>query len=162
MKLNGPCKVLDTACSSGGYALEAAYKAIRLGQCDAAIVAASNFLVSEEFSLQFARLGVLSLTGECRPFDEGGLGYVRSEATVVMLLQKAKDANRIYARIMHSKTNCDGYKEQGITYPRGAAQFDLVKEIYLESNIPPHEISYIEAHGTGKCDCFHSRSETIY
>lgn len=146
--------VLDTACSSGGFALEAAYKAIRLGQCDAAVVAASNFLLSEEFSLQFSRLGVLSPTGECRPFDDGGLGYVRSEATVVMLLQKAKDANRVYATIVHSKTNCDGFKEQGITYPNGAVQFDLVKEIYLESNIPPHEVSYIEAHGTGKFNFF--------
>lgn len=30
-----------------------------------------------------------------------------------MYLQKAKDAKRIYASLLHSKSNSDGYKEQG-------------------------------------------------
>lgn len=130
--------------------MDNAVKAIRMGQCNAAIVASANCLLAASVSLQFARLGVLSLVGECRPFDENARGYVRSEASVAFLLQKAKDCNRIYARVLHAKTNCDGFKQQGITYPNGAAQLTLLKEIYYESTVAPTEVSYIEAHGTGK------------
>ncbi|XP_050299271.1 fatty acid synthase-like isoform X2 [Anthonomus grandis grandis] len=149
LKLKGLTMVTDTACSSSAYALEAAFKAIRMGQCDAALVGSANLLISGGCSLQFARLGVLSPEGRCRPFDIDGLGYVRAEAASIILLQKAKDSKRIYARIVHTKTNCDGYKEHGITYPSGVAQYNLLKEIYLESGIRPADMSYIEAHGTG-------------
>ena len=42
-----------------------------------------------------------------------GNGYSRSEAIVAVYLQKAPNAKRIYASIIHSKNNSDGYKEQG-------------------------------------------------
>lgn len=51
---------------------------------------------------------------------------------------------------MHAKTNCDGYKEQGITYPSGHMQTELLKEFYAECNVNPLSIDYVEAHGTGK------------
>lgn len=67
----------------------------------------------------------------------------------MVFLQKSKDANRIYARIVHAKTNCDGYKEQGITYPSGIIQQKLLKDFYEECEIHPSTLDYIEAHGTG-------------
>lgn len=133
-----------------------------MGQCNAAIVAGANLLLAAAASLQFARLGVLSFAGECRPFDENGRGYVRSEASVAFLLQKAKDCNRIYAKVLHAKTNCDGFKEQGITYPNGAAQLTLLKEVYYESNVAPYEVSYMEAHGTGEFMEFHCGQRTRF
>ena len=42
-----------------------------------------------------------------------GNGYARSEGIVAMILQKHKDSKRIYAQIIHSKTNSDGAKENG-------------------------------------------------
>ena len=38
---------------------------------------------------------------------------MRSEGIVAMLLQKLKDSKRVYAQIIHSKTNSDGAKEGG-------------------------------------------------
>ena len=67
----------------------------------------------------------------------------------MIFLQKAKDAKRIYATIVHSKTNCDGFKEQGITFPSSVMQGVLLKEFYDEIGIPPTVLDYIEAHGTG-------------
>jgi hypothetical protein len=67
----------------------------------------------------------------------------------VVLLQKAKDAKRVYATFVHSKTNCDGYKEQGITFPSSVMQATLFKEFYDEIKIPPHMVNFLEAHGTG-------------
>jgi len=43
-----------------------------------------------------------------------GDGYCRSEAIVAVYLQKKKSAKRIYATVVHSKTNSDGYKDRGI------------------------------------------------
>ena len=41
-------------------------------------------------------------------------GYCRSEGVVAVFLQKKPEANRIYTTVIHSLTNADGYKEQGV------------------------------------------------
>ncbi|KOB74668.1 Uncharacterized protein OBRU01_08713, partial [Operophtera brumata] len=46
-------------------------------------------------------------------------------------------------------TNCDGYKEQGITYPAGHIQKLLLSEFYEECSIVPSTLEFVEAHGTG-------------
>lgn len=55
LKLKGPSMIVDTACSSSGNALEHAFKAIRSGQCDQALVGCSNLLLHPGNSLQFFR-----------------------------------------------------------------------------------------------------------
>lgn len=96
-----------------------------------------------------SRLGVLAADGFCRPFDKNASGYVRSEAISVILLQKAKDAKRIYATVEYSKTNCDGYKLEGITYPSSHMQEKLLNEFYKDIELDPSTINYVEAHSTG-------------
>ncbi|CAH2052769.1 unnamed protein product, partial [Iphiclides podalirius] len=147
--VTGPSYTVDSACSSSLYALEHAFRAIRDGHCDAAIVGGSNLCLHPYVSLQFSRLGVLSADGRCKSFDNSANGYARSEAIVVCFLQKAKDSRRVYAQLLHAKTNCDGYKEQGITYPAGQIQKLLLNEFYEECSIPPSTLEYVEAHGTG-------------
>lgn len=66
-----------------------------------------------------------------------------------MLLQKSSDARRVYATVVHAKTNMDGYKDTGITFPNGQMQKKLIKEVYAEAGIDPTEVEYVEAHGTG-------------
>ncbi|OAD52584.1 Fatty acid synthase [Eufriesea mexicana] len=146
---NGPSYALDTACSSSLYAMHHAVCAMRSGECDAAIVGGCNLLLKPTSSLQFHRLNMLSPDGACKAFDADGKGYVRSEAISVIYLQRAKDARRVYATILHSKTNVDGNKVQGITYPSGDMQNKLMREVYTEIGINPADVSYVEAHGTG-------------
>lgn len=76
-------------------------------------------------------------------------GYCRSEAICAILLQKKKHSRRVYARVMHVKTNCDGFKDQGITYPSGEIQQCLLQEFYEECDVDPASLAWIEAHGTG-------------
>lgn len=95
------------------------------------------------------RLGVLAADGYCRPFDINASGYTRSEAVCVMLLQRAKNAKRIYATVEYSKTNCDGYKPEGITYPSGIMQEKLLSQFYADIKLDPSTVSYVEAHCTG-------------
>jgi len=80
----------------------------------------------------FYLLGVLSPDGYCRPFSIDGNGYSRSETVAAIYLQKAKYAKRIYAICSYVKTNSDGYKEEGITYPSMRMQSTLLKEFYNE------------------------------
>lgn len=146
---NGPSYAIDTACSSSLYAFQQAVMAIKTGQCDAAIVGGVNLLLKPTSSLQFHRLSMLSPQGMCKAFDSSGNGYVRSEAAVVVYLQKASVARRMYATVLGAKCNTDGSKEQGITFPSGGMQNKLIREVYEEIDIKPQDVAYVEAHGTG-------------
>nr|XP_022920510.1 fatty acid synthase-like [Onthophagus taurus] len=148
-KLNGTTTLVDTACSSSMYALDAAYNAFKRGDCDKAIVCGTSLCIQPFGTLQFARLGVLSLDGSCKSFDDAGNGYVRSEGVVAIILERAPSAKRIYAQVVHSKTNCDGYKEEGITFPSSKLQKTLMREFYDECQIDPASLTFVEAHGTG-------------
>ncbi|XP_045464695.1 fatty acid synthase-like [Harmonia axyridis] len=145
----GPSFTIDTACSSSLYAFAQAMKALETGECDSAIVGGANLLLKPNSCLHFSRLGMLSPEGQCKAFDAEGNGYVRSESVAVIFIQKANVARRSYASVLGIKTNSDGYKDLGITYPSGKMQLQLIKEIYAETGIDPNQIDYIEAHGTG-------------
>ncbi|NXO39594.1 FAS synthase, partial [Locustella ochotensis] len=145
----GPSLTVDTACSSSLIALENAYKAIRHGRCSAALVGGVNLLLKPNTSVQFMKLGMLSPDGACKAFDVSGNGYCRSEAAVVVLLTKRSMAKRIYATIVNAGVNTDGFKEQGVTFPSGEMQEQLVRSLYRESGVKPEEVEYVEAHGTG-------------
>jgi fatty acid synthase len=55
LKLKGPACNVDTACSSSLNALDVAFRAIRSGQCDNAIVGGSSVLLHPGGTLQFFR-----------------------------------------------------------------------------------------------------------
>ncbi|XP_021929696.1 fatty acid synthase-like isoform X3 [Zootermopsis nevadensis] len=147
--VHGPSYMLDSACSSSLYAIEHAYKAIQDGQCDSAIVGSCNLCLHPYISLMFTRLGVLSPDGSSKVFDRDANGCVRSEAICVMFLQKARDAKRVYATVVHAKTNSDGFKDRGITYPSRDMKKKLMEEFYEECGVSPTSLDFIEAHGTG-------------
>ncbi|KAM9837458.1 fatty acid synthase [Aulostomus maculatus] len=146
---NGPSTAIDTACSSSLLALENAFHAICLGECDAALVGGVNLLLKPNTSVQFMKLGMLSPEGTCKSFDSSGNGYCRSEAAVAVLLTKRSVAKRVYATVVNAGNNTDGYKEQGVTFPSGEMQQRLVHSLYQEANIAPEQVEYVEAHGTG-------------
>lgn len=145
----GPSYAADTACSSSLYALSQAFADMKAGHCDAAIVAGAGIILKPTMSLQFKRLGMLSVEGKCAAFDENGAGYVRSDGCVVTFLQKASQARRIYSTVLNVRTNTDGSKEQGITFPDGKMQNRLIRETYEEIGLNPADVVYVEAHGTG-------------
>ncbi|XP_011066187.1 PREDICTED: fatty acid synthase-like [Acromyrmex echinatior] len=148
LDLKGPSCTIDTACSSSLHAMAVGYNYIKSGKCEDAIIGTAQLCLYPMINLQFARLGVLSNNGYCRPFDTAANGYTRSETIAVVYLQKAKNAKRIYAILPHIKLNSDGYKEEGITYPSSQMQYTLLKEFYEEYKLPTSCLDYIEAHGT--------------
>ncbi|XP_055685284.1 fatty acid synthase-like [Lutzomyia longipalpis] len=145
----GPSHAVDTACSSSLYAMTQAAQDMRAGRCDAAIVAGANVFLKPIWMLQFKKLNLLSPDGVCRAFDESVNGYVRADGCVVIFLQKAKDARRIYSTIINIQSNTDGTKEEGIMYPKSVMQKELIKHTFEGTNLNPHDVVYVEAHGTG-------------
>ncbi|EFA05248.1 Fatty acid synthase-like Protein [Tribolium castaneum] len=149
LKLKGPSVVVDSACSSSFNGLEHAFKAIRTGKCDNALVGGCNLTLHPGTTLQFARYGLLSKDCICKVFDQEANGYVRSETIACVFLQKAKNSRRIYAQIVGAKINDDGFKSEGLSFPSHKMQGQLLKEIYNECGIVPSRITYMELHGTG-------------
>ena len=76
-------------------------------------------------------------------------GYGRSEAVVSILLQRKSQAKRVYATILSTETNTDGFKPEGITYPSIDSQVKLMTSGQKRAGIHPHDMKYIEAHMTG-------------
>ncbi|XP_071547019.1 fatty acid synthase-like [Panulirus ornatus] len=145
----GPSFAIDTACSSSMVALQTAWLAVSEGEIEAAVVGGTNLTLKPQNSMQFNALNMLAPDGKCKSFDASGNGYVRSEAAVVILLQRAPEARRVYANIVHARANTDGHKGEGVTFPSGAVQRDLLQEVYNLAGVSPLEVSYVEAHGTG-------------
>ncbi|XP_064637682.1 fatty acid synthase-like isoform X2 [Lineus longissimus] len=145
----GPSYVVDTACSSSLMALDHAVHALRTGLCDSAVVAGASIAIRPNTALQFNRLNMLSPDGTCKSFDASGNGYCRSEGVVAILIQRAPLAKRMYASVLGSGNNSDGFKSQGITFPSGEVQKQLLMSVYSDAHIDPATVDYVEAHGTG-------------
>jgi fatty acid synthase len=82
-------------------------------------------------------------------FDDRSDGFIRSEAGSVLFLQKAKNAKRNYATIVHSLVNGGGYNEKGNFFPSEKMQTELMRKFFEELDMDPSVIKYVEAHGTG-------------
>ncbi|XP_044748944.1 fatty acid synthase-like [Coccinella septempunctata] len=147
--LRGPSYPIDTACSSSLYAFCQAFRAIKAGEYDSAIVCGATITLDPFDNLEYQSMNILSPSGKCKFLDENRDGFVKSESVVVTFLQKRKDARRVYATVKGCGTNTDGYKVDGVTKPSPEMQTVLFTEVMKEFNIKPQDITYIEAHGTG-------------
>ncbi|MEM6110327.1 type I polyketide synthase [Mycobacterium sp. 050272] len=148
----GPAVVLDTACSSSLVTIHLACQSLRWRESDTALVGGTNLLLSPVASIACSRWGMLSPDGQCKTFDAGANGYVRSEGAGVVVLKRLsdaqKDGNRILAVIRGSAVNSDG-ASSGVTVPNGPAQQALLRQALKVARLTPADIDYIEAHGTG-------------
>jgi len=86
--VSGPSYTVDTACSSSLTAIEHAYRAMRDGLCDSAVVGSCNLCLHPYISLDFFHLGVLSRQGICRAFDRDGmyLSSVRCDRYILIIM----------------------------------------------------------------------------
>ena len=152
LNLRGPALVVNTGCSSSGVAIHLACESLRSGESSIAIAGGVFASLGRETLLNLAETGMLSPTGSCHPFDASANGTVLSEGTGAVVLKPLSaaiaDGNQILGVIRASGLNQDG-ASNGITAPNGAAQEELITNVYRCFNINPEEITYVETHGTG-------------
>jgi amino acid adenylation domain-containing protein len=148
----GPNLTIDTACSSSLVALHQARQALLAGECELAVVAGVNVMLTPHLFVYFSQVGALSPTGRCHTFDAAADGYVRAEGCGVLVLERETDAlkhrRRPRARVAGSAVNQDG-ASTGFSAPNGAAQTDVIAAAWRAAGAGGDEIAYVEAHGTG-------------
>jgi amino acid adenylation domain-containing protein/thioester reductase-like protein len=148
--LSGPSLTLDTACSSSAVAMHEAMRALRAGDCEMAIVAGVNLMLTPSVSLAFAKAGMLSRDGLCYTFDHRANGYVRGEGVGVVVLKRFSDVQAgdpVYAKVLGSAVNHCG-RTHSLTAPNPNAQAELIRSACLDAQVPVGSLGYIEAHGT--------------
>ncbi|KAF9771638.1 hypothetical protein IL306_010694 [Fusarium sp. DS 682] len=150
--LHGPSLSVDTACSSSIYAFHQAIKGIEAGDCDSAIVASANLILSPEPHIAAAKSGVLSSTGMCLTFDASASGYGRAEGVSSIYIKRLsaalKDGNPVRAVIRGSALNANG-KTPGISLPDSDFQELAIRKAYEDANLDVAGTDYVECHGTG-------------
>ncbi|WP_077062365.1 type I polyketide synthase [Streptomyces sp. MP131-18] len=149
---HGESTAVDTACSSSLTALHLACGHLRAGRSRAALAGGVSILLNPAPFVGFSAAAMLSPTGRCRSFAADADGYVRSEGGGAVLLKRLADAladgDRVHGLILATGANSDG-RTAGLSVPNSAAQEALLRETYARAGVPPDDLVYFEAHGTG-------------
>jgi hypothetical protein len=99
----GPSMTFDTACSGSAVAIHTAVRALRTGECTAALAGGVNTIGNEVWFQNLAGAQFLSPTGQCKPFDEKADGYCRGEGISCIMLKPMAaaiaDGDQIFGRI---------------------------------------------------------------
>ncbi|MCP4150609.1 MAG: AMP-binding protein, partial [bacterium] len=148
---NGPSEYFDTGCSSSLVALNRALQSIRLGECEQAVVAAVNLVLTPAGFLLEEAGDYLSPGGRARSFQAGADGYVRSEGVSVIIIKPLEKAvnnrDHIYALVKGTGVSHGG-RGMSLTAPSAAGMKTAMVRAYQAAGIDPRTVSYIEAHGT--------------
>lgn len=148
----GPSMAIDSACSSSLVALHQACRSLRDDECDFAIVAGVNVILSGLLQKFYRDAGVGAPDGRCKSFSSTADGIGRSDGIGVILLRRSQDRHidkrRVYATVSGGSVN-NGGQSSRFTAPNIKAQIDLLQKAYSVAKVSINDLSYIEGHGTG-------------
>lgn len=146
-----------TACASGTQAIGEATEVIRRGSADLMLAGGVEGMIHEVIIGAFTVMRVLAGDNEhpeqaCKPFDARRDGFVSSEGTAVVVLErldKALDRGaKIYAEVLGYAANTDAY-HTAIPDPDGVGAYRAMKWAVENAGLEPNDIDYINAHGPG-------------
>jgi 8-amino-7-oxononanoate synthase len=148
--LRGPSMAIDAACASSLVALYNAVLALRAGQCDIAIVAGVHVNLVPDGLVLFSKIGAVSKSGVCAPFDANADGFVLGEGVGVVVLARedaVPDDAEVYAWLRGIGCTSDG-AGAGAMEPRVDGQRAAIELALADSGLSAADVDYIEAHGT--------------
>ena len=94
----------------------------------------------------------LSKTGNCQTFDNDADGYCRGDGVGTLIVKRLEDAeadnDRILGVILDTATNHSA-NAVSITHPHAPTQEILFKAVMENAGVDPHQVDYVEMHGTG-------------
>jgi polyketide synthase 5 len=150
--LHGPAVTIDTACSSGLFAIHQACRSLNDGESNLAFAGGVNVMMEPRRSASASAGGMLSGTGHCHAFDVKADGFVSGEGCVVLLLKRLPDAqrdgDRILAVVRGTAANQDGHT-MNIAMPSGEAQAAVYRAALAAAGVDAGTVGMVEAHGTG-------------
>jgi 3-oxoacyl-[acyl-carrier-protein] synthase II len=147
---------LNTACASGATALQLGVEAIRRGDTDAALCVGTDSPVTPESLIRFSLLSALSTADDLpeqasKPFSKDRDGFVMGEGAAALVLESLASAQARGAKILGV---ISGLGESVDPFHRTRASPDgkpvvaCMHNAIADAGLQPHEIDYINAHGT--------------
>jgi 3-oxoacyl-[acyl-carrier-protein] synthase II len=155
LDLLGPRMCNSTACATGTIAALNAYKAIRDGQCDKAVVYGAQ-TIHPILAAGFYTMRVLAKADDpaaaCRPFDSNRSGFVMGEGGAALVLERLSDARargaRIYSEMLGGALVSDATHVTDLSVDSTPLTY-LLGAMMKRARIAPRDVAYINAHGTG-------------
>jgi 3-oxoacyl-[acyl-carrier-protein] synthase II len=154
--LRGPNFAVVSACASSTNAIGEAFNLIRLGKADIIISGGSEAVISEAGVGGFNAMKAMSERNDdpktaSRPYDKDRDGFIMGEAAGILVLEDLEHAlargAKIYCEIMGAGATADAYHITA-PHPDGLGARNVMLEALREANMQPHEIDYINTHGT--------------
>ncbi|XP_060835401.1 fatty acid synthase-like [Rhopalosiphum padi] len=149
LNLTGPSFSMDGGWICGSNGLKKAKEMIENGFISSALVGVTNLTLRPEIQFLFQGLNKLTKSAQTKPFSSDADGYNRSEACIVLYLQKASEAKRSYGTLLNVKSMQFGNHIENITEYDGNHFKSLLLDSYKEANIDPATVDFIEAYGSG-------------
>lgn len=153
----GPSSTITTACATGTQAIGEAAELIRRGSADLVITGGTEAII-RDFSIGgFSIMRALPVNYNdqpekaSRPFDAKREGFVFSEGSGVLILEKLEHALRrgahIYAEVAGQAASSDGF-HVAAPEPQGAGPTRAMRWALQDAALDPSQVDYVNAHGT--------------
>jgi 3-oxoacyl-[acyl-carrier-protein] synthase II len=152
----GPNYTTVSACSSAGHAIGDAARKIQYGDADVMITGGTEAAVTPISVAGFAASRALALRNEepqraSRPFDAERNGFVLGEGAGAIVLEEFEHAKARGAEIIGEFKGlgftADAYHITDMA-PAGEGGARAMRLAIQEAGLDPHDIGYINAHGT--------------
>ena len=147
---------LNTACASGGTAIQLGLEAIRRGECEAVLAIGADGSVTPESLVRFSLLSALSTQNDppaqaSKPFSENRDGFVIAEGAAALVLEDLTHARSRGARVLGIIEGC-GEKSDSFhrtrSSPDGKPIIACMRNALADAGVDPEDVDYINAHGT--------------
>ena len=147
---------LNTACASGGSAIQLGVEAIRRGECEAALAIGADGSLTAEALVRFSLLSALSTQNDpperaSKPFSKNRDGFVLAEGAAALVLEDLDHARARGARVLGILEGC-GEKSDSFhrtrSSPDGKPIIACMRNALADAGIGPEDVDYINAHGT--------------
>ena len=142
--LEGQVMSVSTACSSSAKVFASAYRHIRAGFCDAAVVGGVDSLCFSTL-YGFASLGLVS-GRPCRPWDAARDGMNIGEGAGFALLERQPEDAAGVALLGYGESS-DAY-HMSSPHPEGAGAAAAMRSALASAGLAAADIDYINLHGT--------------
>jgi 3-oxoacyl-(acyl-carrier-protein) synthase len=158
LQVNGPCYTVGGACASGNLALRDAFRDIRSGEVERALVSGAAFDVSEPDIQASVIINSVVMDPElnanpqtaCRPFDMKRNGFVYSHGSAALVVESLESAKargaKIYAEVLAVRANANA---NHLPMPGSEHQAWVMRKVMEDAGIRPEQVEYANCHATG-------------
>lgn len=153
--LHGPSHTYSVACASSAVAIGEAFRAIRDGYLDAAVVVGCEAMLTPGALMAWNALRVMAKphaadpSRSCRPFSQDRSGFVLGEGGAAIVLESEA---RAAARGQQALAELCGYgcssDAAHLTAPSCTEQINAMQQALDDAGLRADQIQYLNAHGT--------------